>query len=193
MEKSHETHDNRCVAICVVPRTNNFIIDCYLRSGDLNDLKVKIYVDNVRMYDTTDYTIFRQNGYAYIKFNTDLQLNQKVVIESTSATAKNHRGYYKFPINFEKNPMNENVVDFTFGEVLDHVSSIVDNVNDFTGSFPGVGNLRDLVRIPIWIAFVQHSDPINPALFNLTSKDYNMIKAIEYSREYIQQKREFQE
>ena len=57
----------RCVAICVVSRTNNFIIDCYLRSGDLNDLKVKIYVDNVRMYDTTDYTIFRQNGYAYIK------------------------------------------------------------------------------------------------------------------------------
>ena len=175
------------------PRTNNFIIDCYLRSGDLNDLKVKIYVDNVRMYDTTDYTIFRQNGYAYIKFNTDLQLNQKVVIESTSATSKNHRGYYKFPINFEKNPMNENVVDFTFGEVLDHVSSIVDNVNDFTGSFPGVGNLRDLGPVSQFgLRFVQHSGPINLALFNLTSKDYNMIKAIEYSgREYIKQKREF--
>ena len=32
--------------------------------------------------------------------------------------------------------MNENVVDFTFGEVLDLPNSIVDNNDDFTGVFP---------------------------------------------------------
>ena len=91
--------------------------------------------------------------------------------------------------------MNENVVDFTFGEVLDHVSSIVDNVNDFTGSFPRVGNLRDLGPVSNLIAFCTTFDPTNLALFNLTSKDYNMIKAIEYSgREYTPNKKEnFQE
>ena len=175
------------------PRTNNFIIDCYQRSGDLNDLKIKVYLDNKRCYEETDYTIFRQNGYAYVQFVKDLELKQSVIIETKTATPKNNRGYYKFPINLEKNPMNENVVDFTFGEVLDHVNSIVDNNDDFTGVFPGVGNLRDLGQVSQFgLRFVQHSGPINLALYNLTTKDYNMPKAIQFSgNEYIKFKREF--
>ena len=108
------------------PRTNNFIIDSYLRSGDLNDLSIKVYLDNNKKIENTDYTVERINGYAYIQFKKDIEENKKLVIETTSATPKTNRGYYKFPINFEKNPMNENIVDFTFGEVLDHVDSIVD-------------------------------------------------------------------
>ena len=175
------------------PRTNNFIIDSYLRSGDLNDLSIKVYLDNNKKIENTDYTVERINGYAYIQFKKDIEENKKLVIETTSATPKTNRGYYKFPINFEKNPMNENIVDFTFGEVLDHVDSIVDSIPAFNGVFPGNSNLGNLgFASQYGLKFVQHSGPINLALLNLTSKEYNMIDAIKYAnREYIKFKREF--
>ena len=175
------------------PRTNNFIIDVYINSGDLNDLGVKVYVDNKRKTENVDYTIDRINKYAYVRFYTDLIVDQKLVIETTSATPKNALGFYKFPINFEKNPMNENITDFTLGEVLDHVDSIVDNAPGFSGQFPGKSNLGDLGQVSKYgLKFVQHSGPINLALFNLTDKEYDLIEAIRYSgREYIKFKREF--
>ena len=172
-------------------RTNNFIIDVYEKSGDLNDLTIKVYVDNVRQYGT--YEIDRINSYAYVRFLKDLSNDQKVVIETTSSAPKNSKGFYKFPINFEKNPMNENVTSFTQGEVLDHVSSIVDNIDTFEGVFPGVGNLRDIGNVsPFGLRFVQHSGPINLALFNLTNKQYDMNEAVaDAGIEYIRFKREF--
>lgn len=175
------------------PRTNNFIINVYDKSGDLNDLTAKVYVDNVRKRENVDYTIDRINNYAYIRFYKDLVSDQKIVLETTSSTPKNENGYYKFPINFEKNPMNENIADFTLGEVLDHVESIVDNAPDFTGTYPGVSNLGDLGPVSQYgLRFVQHSGPINLPLYNLTNKDYDAIEAIRFSgREYIKFKREF--
>ena len=174
-------------------RTNNFIIDVYTRSGDLNDLSVKVYVDNIRKRDGVDYTINRVNGYAYVSFNTDLVADTTLVIKTTSSTVKNNNGYYEFPINFEKNPQNENVTSFTLGEVLDHVDSIVDSIPGFAGVYPGVSNLRDLGNLaPFGLKFVQHSGPVNLALYNLTDKDYNSIEAIKYAGlEYIKFKREF--
>ena len=178
----------------VTARTNNFIVDVYTNSGDLNDLDVKVYVNSNRKRDGIDYTINRVNGYAYVTFNKELTADDKLVLKTTSSSPKREGvGYYEFPINFEKNPQNENVTTFTLGEVLDHVDSIVDNVNGFEGIFPGTSNLRDLGNASKFgLKFVQHSGPVNLALYNLTDKDYDSIEAIKYSGiEYLKFKREF--
>ena len=175
-------------------RTNNFIIDVYNNSGNLNDLDVKVYVNSVRKRDGVDYTINRVNNYAYVTFNTNLVVDDKLVLKTTSSSPKRPNvGFYEFPINFEKNPQNENVTTFTLGEVLDHVDSIVDNVAGFKGTFPGVSNLRDLGNSAKYgLKFVQHSGPVNLALVNITDKDYDAIEAMKYSAiEYIKFKREF--
>ena len=175
------------------PRNNNFIVDVFDNSGNLNDLKIKVFVDNALQKENITYTIDRINNYAYVRFYTNLADNKKVVIEANSSAPKNQRGHYKFPINLEKNPMNENVVTFTLGEVIDHVDSIVSNVNDFAGVYPGVGNLRDLgPQSQYGLKFVQHSGPINLPMFNLTAKEYDMSRAVNYAGlEYIKFKREF--
>ena len=178
----------------VLERTNNFIVDVYLNSGNLNDLDIKVYVNSVRKRDGVDYTINRINGYAYVAFYTDLVESDKLVLKTTSSAPKvDGLGHYEFPINFEKNPQNENVTTFTLGEVLDHVDSIVDNINGFEGVYPGVSNLRDLgASSKYGLKFVQHSGPINLALYNLTDKDYDAIEAMKWSGfEYIKFKREF--
>ena len=175
------------------PRYNNFIIDVYENSALLTDLSIKVYLNNKQVKQDTDYTLTNVNNYFYVNFTNDLTDEDKLVIKTKSSAEKTQQGFYEFPINFEKNPMNENVVDFTLGEVLDHVSSIIDNTPNFNGTFPGVGNLRDLGNLSQnGLKFVKHSGPINLASFNLTQKDFDAINSIKFAGlEYIKFKREF--
>ena len=78
-------------------RNNNFIIDFFDNSGDPNDLKIKVYVNNVRQKENIDYVIDRINKYAYVNFIENLEDDKKVVIEATSSATKNRRNHYKFP------------------------------------------------------------------------------------------------
>ena len=165
---------------------NDYAIDVYYRSGDLNDLWDRVYVNNVRKYNGTDYVINRINGIAFVTFAVDLKVNDVLVIKTNSNTKKSTNGYYEMPMNLERNPLNNNVLTFTLGEVTDHVQTITESRDDTTGTFPGVTNLRDLGDLaPYGRRFVQHSGPINLALFHLTDQDSNIIHAIRHaSKEY---------
>ena len=175
--------------------TNNFKIDVYDNSGDLNDLKVVVYLNNKIQVQLSDYEIDRINRYAYVRFYNDLNEGDVVVIKTRSKTTKNENGYYEFPHNLERNPLNQDVVEFTFGEVLDHVDSMIEELYLFSGEFPGNSNLRDIGNVsPYGKRFVKHSGPINLPLYHLTSKEFNIIKALRYSRdEYAKFKRVFLE
>ena len=69
-------------------RTNNFIIDVYKNSGDLNDLEIRAYVNGVRKRENKDYTINRLNGYAYVQFTNDLVKDDKLVLKTSSSAKK---------------------------------------------------------------------------------------------------------
>jgi len=165
---------------------NDFPIDVYDRSGDINDLSVIVYVNNVRKHNITDYVVNRINGTAFITFVKKLVEDDILVIKTKSATKKNANGYYEIPINLERNPLNNNVSGFTVGEVTDHVLSITEGRDDFKGTFPGVNNLRDLGDLTRYgTRFVQHSGPVNLALYHLTDQPANVVHAIRFaSKEY---------
>ena len=123
---------------------NDFAVDVYDKSGDINDLDVTVFVNHKIKKLTTDYAINRINSIAYIRFTKDLTAGDLVHLKTKSATIKNKNGYYEFPKNLESNPLNDKLSTFTLGQVGDHVNSIVDEVPGFEGSFPGSNNLRDL-------------------------------------------------
>ena len=106
---------------------------------------------------------------------------------------KNDNGYYDFPSNLERNPLNNNLNEFTVGEVNNHVSSIVEDLSDFTGKFPGSSNLRDLGNVTRFgNRFVKHSSPLNLAMYSLLDKDSNLISSMRFARrEYGKFKRMF--
>jgi len=176
-------------------QTNNFEIDVYDKAGDLNDLKTIVYVNNQLKVRLQDYEIDRTNTRAFVRFYNDLNQNDIVIIKTNSATVKNQNGYYEFPHNLERNPKNEDIDEFTLGEVIDHVDSIIEEVRNFQGSFPGNSNIRDLGNVGIYgKKFVKHAGPVNLPLYHTTSKDYNIVKALRYSRdEYAKFKRVFLE
>ena len=179
--------------VSTVVDNNNFQIDVYNRAAFLTDLKVNVFVNNQFKKPEVDYTLDRINEKVFVRFFTDLEENSNVIIKTHSSQAKNENGWYDFPINLERNPLNEDISSFTFGEVLDHVDSMIEDIYGFDGAFPGTSNLRDLGDLDIYgKRFVKHSGPVNLPLYHVTNRTYNIVKALEFSRrEYARFKRIF--
>lgn len=171
-----------------------FEIDVYDNAGDLNQLKTYVYVNNMYM-SKNSYSILRENRRAYIVFNNRLNENDVVVIKTSSEIAKNNNGYYEFPINLEKNPNNSNPSVFTLGEIIEHVSTIIEDLPEYSGDFLGKNNMRDLGNIKyLGKRFIKHTGPMSLAMYHITNRDYSVVKSIEFSKkEYSKFKRLFLE
>ena len=131
---------------------------------------------------------------AQLYFLSDIQSTDILTIRAFSAQPINENGYYEIPNNLQNNPLNGIIQDFTLGEVINHVDSIVDNLSSsFVGTFPGFGNLRDLGDLsPYGTKFVKHSGPSGISLYHITSDTVNITKAIEKGRDdYNKFKRNF--
>ena len=174
-------------------QTNNFLIDVYENSSNIDDLKVVVFVNNKLKFINSDYTIDRSLPNAVINFNSDLIPNDVIKIKTTSKTAKNSNGYYEFPHNLERNPLNEDLSQFTLGEVIEHVESMLEDIPGYIGTYLGTSNLRDLGELDHYgKRFVKHSGPINLPLYHVTNKSYNIVKALKYAKtEYARFKKTF--
>jgi len=172
---------------------NNFPIDVYNNSADLSDIKVQVYVNSAYKTQDSDYTLVNNGKTKTVVFDSDLEFTDIIVIKTHSKADKNSNGYYEIPDNLERNPLNENITEFTLGEVNDHVEGLISELNNFQGAQPGVSNLRDLGDVSAYgRKFVQHSGPLNLPMYNLVSKDANIVKSVRYaSNEYQKFKRQF--
>jgi len=162
---------------------NNFPIDVYNDITDLNDLLVKVYINGKRI-DKSLFSVEDAANYKKVVLITDANTTDIVTLRCYARQNKNNNGYYEFPINLQNNPLNNNINDFTLGEVIDHVDSIIDNLDNFQGEYPGVNNLRDIGNLSSHgTKFIQHSGSLNLALYHLTNKDANIITALEKARD----------
>lgn len=174
--------------------TNVFEIDVYDESDFIDNAWIRVYVNNKLQFLNTDYTISQDvNGKSFIQFTKDLSLDDIILIKTRSNYAKNNNGIYEIASNLEKNPLNNNINIFTLGEVNDHVSTIVEELNNFSGVYPGISNLRDVgIVSKHGKKFVKHSAPLNLSLYHLLDKDANIIQSIRYAKkEYTKFKRQF--
>jgi len=102
-------------------------------------------------------------------------------------------GYFEIPSGLEKNPMNDSLATFTFGQAADHVISALEFNDNFTGSLPGSSNLRDIVDYQQHAKrFLKHAglNPVSIAL--LCDKTNNIIKSLQYAKsQYTEFKNNF--
>ena len=175
-------------------QTNNFNIDIFDDISNLKDLVVRIYINGIRL-DKTEWSLVNTTIYKRVVLTNPIALTDVLTIKAFAAQPINSNGYYEIPINLQNNPLNESMIDFTLGEVSDHVNSIVDNLDNtnFSGSFPGTSNLRDIGKISsLGTKFVQHSGPVSLSLYHITNESTNVIRAIETARDdYNSFKRNF--
>lgn len=171
---------------------SEFFIDVFDNIDQLADLKVRVYINGKRL-DSSEFSIEDSPVYKKVVLTSALTATDVLTLKCYSKQTKNSKGHYEIPLSLQNNPLNDNLNVFTLGEVIDHVDTIVDNLEVFEGAYPGLGNLRDLGPIaPYGTRFVQHSGPMNLALYLLTSKNSNIIRALESARDdYGKFKRNF--
>ena len=194
-KKSDTLSNQNVIRQYVVDNTRtSYPIDVYDNSGSIEDLWIRILVNNKLLFENTDYTfsIDAQNRLV-VNFVNNLSIGDVIVIKTRSSQPKNENGYYEIASNLERNPLNKNIKEFTLGEVNDHVGTIVEEMNNFAGSFPGSSNLRDIGDITKYgKRIVKHSAPLNLALYHLLDKDANLTKSLKFARrEYGKFKRTF--
>lgn len=180
----------------------DFPIDVFSNLDNLSDLAVRVYINGIRVnkkylnngeYVDT-YSVVDILTKKYVRFNTGgATVNDIVTLKFFSKQSKNGNGYYEVPINLQNNPLNNNLSNFTLGEVSDHVNSIIDNIDTFEGKYPGTSNLRDIGNVSAFgTRFVQHSGPLNLSLYHLGSRTSNVFAALEQARDdYSKFKRAF--
>jgi len=170
---------------------NDFPLDVFDTKDGLEDLLVKVYVNGTRLIPSK-FSIVDDVVYKLVRLTTDA-VDSMVTIECFTKKHKNQNGYYKLPINLENNPLNNNIQDFTLGEVIDHVDSIIgNNPLVFFNNGPKA-ILRDAGRLSEYgTRFVQHTGPMNLSLYHLGNKSANLLKALDTARtDYAQFKRAF--
>jgi hypothetical protein len=169
---------------------NFFLIDTY--DVYSNNTEVRVFVNNVRQ-NFKDFEIQIVNNKPYVQLFKDAEVNDIVLIKTKSNITKNNNGYYEFPTNLEDNPLNKNLSSLTFGQIIDHVTSLVENLTDFQGKVLGINNLRDLGEVSKYgKKILQHSSSLLPVMYHVTNKKHNVILAIKYaSSEYEKFKRNF--
>jgi hypothetical protein len=191
--------------------TNNFPIDIFDNIYNLNDLIVRVYINGVRL-DPSLWSIIDAPVYKEVVLATPLSADDILTIKAFSLQAINSNGYYEIPVNLQNNPLNNDIGDFTLGEVIDHVNSIIEHIpaslldsdddSDLHSPEVTIGNqtydpdlinIRDLGNITQYgTKFVQHSGPASLAVYHITSEQNNIVRAIEKNREdYNNFKRNF--
>ena len=173
-----------------------FALDMYDNILFINDVWLRVFVNNTLQVIDQDFTITSDaNGSSFITFVKKLKANDNVIIKTRSKYEKNENGYYEIASNLEKNPLNNDINQFTLGEVNDHLRTIVEESNEFSGAYPGVSNLRDIGGLTkLGKKFLKHSSPINFSLYHLLDNNANIIKAISSARlDYSKFKRLFLE
>lgn len=146
-----------------------------------------------RFFEDSKSTVnFYLNGYPYkisytrnlgvFKFDQKFKVGDVVSLKMITDIAPD-QGYYEIPVGLEKNPLNTNLLTFTLGQAVDHLSSSLEFNTEFQGKLPGVGNLRDINGYQKYAKrFLKHFAPAPLAAVLLCDKSTNIIKSLQYAK-----------
>ena len=194
--KRNELSKQRVIRTFIVDSSElkRFPIDVYNNSSSIQDLQIHVDVNDQAQSLGTDYTLANGTTNKFVIFSKNLSINDLVKIQCFASEKKlENKGVYEIPENLSTNPLNEQISEFTFGQVLNHVHDINEKNETLVGSTPGNSNLRDIPDVRLQGGTIlQHSAALPPAMFLLIDQNANAISAIDYcSLEYQKFKENF--
>jgi len=141
-----------------------------------NIRKILFYVNGIK----TKRTYIREVD--KFTFNTKFSVGDIVTIKIFADLDPN-TGYYEVPLGLEKNPLNQKIETFTLGQAADHVLTGIELLDEFTGTYPGNNNLRDIQGYQtLNKRFLKHSNIAPLAMVLLCDKEVNIIKSLQFAK-----------
>ena len=148
-----------------------------------SSLNSKLYFYNNGEFINEDYTIVSTvEGLRTFSFTNKIFNKDDTVTLKVFSDDEPNLGFYEFPKSLERNPLNSALEEFTLGQATDHLRSMVNYTQEFTGQFPGISNLRDLEGYQNkGQRFVKYSSVAATSLPLLCDKENNIVKSLRYS------------
>lgn len=190
----YQSTDTDLYGNCWIKSNKDFyqpIIDSVILEANSNS----VIIDAINWTSTPDDKIYKTILYVNgEKYPTPVQrVDNKFIFDTVLAAgttvsikifcdAEPKNGYYEIPIGLEKNPLNQDIISFTLGQAVDHISTAMDIFSSFSGNYPGNSNLRDITGYQnLAKRFVKHSGVAPVAIELLCDKQINVIKSVEYA------------
>lgn len=140
------------------------------------DAIINFYLNGIKIIDS--YSRVRNRFTFSRTFSKNDVISIKVIANVPPVS-----GYYEIPVGLEKNPLNQSLSSFTLGQAIDHISTAIEFDNSFSGTLPGVSNLRDLDSYQQRASrFLKHSGLTPLAISLLCDKTSNIIKSIQFGK-----------
>ena len=176
--KTDSTYIQPIIDSIKIETTTNQVEFNTVNWNELTDLAViNFYLNGEKL--TTSYT--RQNN--EFVFNTSFNENDILVIKVID-NIEPDQGYYEIPTGLEKNPLNRDIITFTLGQAIDHVSSALEFDAGFTNTVPGNSDLRDLDSYRNKTQrFIKHGGISAIPMVFLCDKNQNLIKSLQYAKQ----------
>ena len=120
--------------------------------------------------------IAKETGDVYVNVWEDTEPHPIPLLTSEINTATT---YYEAPLGLTNNPLNGPISSLTLSELTDHVGTMVGELTDFEGVFPGSGNLRDLPDISkLGNRLISNINPMVFAHMFIGKKEHNLVDAL---------------
>lgn len=147
--------------------------------GYATDIRITVFVNEVKKTFGTDYRFVAQGQQYFVYFPVALNDNDKLLFKIYTTNSPSDTGYYDLALSGTNNPLNGVISQFTLAEVTDHVKTITENCPSFAGNFPGDSNLRDIGKLSNWgTRLISHANPLSFAGLFIGLKENNLIDAV---------------
>lgn len=162
-------------------------------SDPLSPETTLVYVNN-RAINNDKFDIQIEGDQGYLLLDQDLSVGDKLDVKIASSN-HNDNSIYEIPSDLNYNPLNQDVSEFTLGQMRDHISRVFENTPGLTGEFIGNNNSRDLGNIKQYGGrIVQNLGSTHLANLFLNDVQANFAESLLYSqREYTRYKNKFLE
>ena len=106
-------------------------------------------------------------------------MNSSVLFKIYTDAPVNNNGYYEVPLGLTNNPLNGPIGSFTLSELSDHLDTAITRLPNFSGTFPGISNLRNISNVARYGSrLISNANPLPFAGIFVGKKEHNVVDAI---------------
>jgi hypothetical protein len=158
--------------------TKNLEITAVKNPG-FQPVTVEVFVNDTKLKNKTDYTVLANRSRLFVSFTNDLVENDRVLLKLFTTAQITDTGYYETSLGYTNNPLNGSNGQFTLSELTDHAKSSADRHPEFTGSFFGKNNIRDLSDFNEYgTRLICNKNPLSFASYFVCDGEHDVIKAL---------------
>lgn len=141
-------------------------------------MTIDVFVNNDKKVLLDEYTLYPSGRNYSVIFKTPLVAGDKLLLKINSSATTSATGIYEPSLSWTNNPLNGPISEFTLAELNDHVKTMIDRHPEFTGSFPGTSNMRDISELGKYgTRLISNKAPLAFAAYFIANDEFNLVSA----------------